>query len=561
MKTTKNAIYLILAFLLVSSCKEDVVKINPQNEENENLIKLGKQLENPYTIENMRKAYSNLTSGSNFRLAGDVITIEPNYKYVQFAPQDSVELAQLENYDTALILFDYPLDYEIENDSGDYYRDPLLPESVPTYQYTAVPIEYELPNIPHKILSELFLPDEEIDEDYEIDTTITDARVLTKNDWLLALEDEALAITGNLEEDVYTDDEENNNLRTLWGRRRRRRWNPSGRIRYFDDAINRFVPVHGVRVKAHRWFKMGYAYTNSDGVFWIGKRFRSNAKYNVKFKSREVNLVRGIWPNAVKIYGGNFKGQWNADFTNQHHTFYCQVHNAAKDYFFRWRPIYNIVRPSYAHIKVNPHKRGSNFGAHRYIAGAAVKVSRYNSNGGYRGSEGIYATTIHELAHTAHYRMDNRFFIGLGSNVTDRKRRRFEKLLLKESYAEGIETILTNRKYLELTNRYGVGPGGARFTGTEYNDNSMQRENLADMDEYTPLFVDLSDATNQQRTGLGRPLDRVSGYTLKQCQDALDDADDLEDFINRLRTKFHNRTENRLDELLGQYNQVVDNND
>ncbi len=60
--------------------------------------------------------------------------------------------------DTLDVMFDYPLDYDIE-EGGTFYFDPELnPEVNPyTWQYVVVPINKPLPNVPYERLSELVL--------------------------------------------------------------------------------------------------------------------------------------------------------------------------------------------------------------------------------------------------------------------------------------------------------------------------------------------------------------------------------------------------------------------
>ncbi len=92
---------------------------------------LGVQLTNPYLISNMQHAYGNL--GLNDGLA--VV----NNLYVRFLPTTN-QLAALDSIMDAqgLELFDTPVDYQVLYE-GDYYQDPSVPDSLPTWQYAVVP--------------------------------------------------------------------------------------------------------------------------------------------------------------------------------------------------------------------------------------------------------------------------------------------------------------------------------------------------------------------------------------------------------------------------------------
>ena len=106
--------------------------------EEKTLIILGEQYPNPYSVSNMLNAYQYLkNNGENI---GN-LNITTTDLYVRFLPQDTTQYNFLNN-DTTLILFDYPLDYEIEK-FGDYYQDPNIEEGNYTWLYTTVPINYQ----------------------------------------------------------------------------------------------------------------------------------------------------------------------------------------------------------------------------------------------------------------------------------------------------------------------------------------------------------------------------------------------------------------------------------
>ncbi|WP_144960600.1 hypothetical protein [Gillisia sp. Hel_I_86] len=119
-----------LVGILIYSCqKEDDFYLESQGDRNEpdisNSRVLGKKLENPYSVTNMKKAYDNLKNKSknanNFNL-----DIKATHLYIKFIPKSEEELSILK-MDSTLILYTYPLDYEIIEGSG-YYRDPNVPE-------------------------------------------------------------------------------------------------------------------------------------------------------------------------------------------------------------------------------------------------------------------------------------------------------------------------------------------------------------------------------------------------------------------------------------------------
>jgi len=127
---------------------------------------------------------------------------------------------------------------------------------------------------------------------------------------------------------------------------------------------------------------------------------------------------------------------------------------------------------------------------------------------------------------------------------------------MTESWADGVETILTNDRYNAMfaANGYGV----YRATNRNNNNNLTQGWNggkqhfsQEQMNAYTPLVTDLIDNFNQ-RLSLGNnnlPNDIVSGYTLSQIQSALDDSRTFVDWKTKLTNNNNNSTEAFLDNV------------
>ncbi len=239
----KLAFVALVSAVIFVACQNQDESITPEFDDLESLtpegskMVLGQRLENPYSIENMKKALANLNA--NGRTAGD-FNIETTDLYIRFLPADSLEYNAIAA-DTTIELFDHPLDFEIEQE-GNWYHDPSIPDHLPTYQYSVVNPDYAFPDtIEHEILAELFIP-EDLDED-----SLSNGRIASNIDFLYALEDEALKITNNWEEPINEDSDPN--------ARRRSKWNPSGRIRVreverrsgLQTAQRGWLPVENIK--------------------------------------------------------------------------------------------------------------------------------------------------------------------------------------------------------------------------------------------------------------------------------------------------------------------------
>ena len=256
---------------------------------------LGRQKENPFSVENMRIALDTLIAyaktsdsiGINPELARQVRII-PTDLYVRFLPADSTQYNKL-IADTNLVLFDIPLDYEIKQ-LGDYYHDPSSTTPY-TWYYTTVKPGYRPPaGINYELLSELFIiensPDyteEIIEGTTEIPRGSSGGSVIDQNicNALYAI---SFTLTGN--EDELSQDTEPTPRATTTNCTKKcigKSWwkvcwtvcdtyyNPDGYIKVETPSGD--VGFKGVKVRMWRWFSYADAITNSSGYYYCTARF------------------------------------------------------------------------------------------------------------------------------------------------------------------------------------------------------------------------------------------------------------------------------------------------
>ncbi|MCZ8216335.1 MAG: hypothetical protein O9262_08865, partial [Cyclobacteriaceae bacterium] len=162
-KTTSITVAILIGLLIVVvSCQKNEESLKTSryltDKEMEGMIKLGKKLDNPYSVENMQKAWKNLQATNSNARTSDVEITTTHY-YLRFKPKNEGELSLLK-LDTTLIIYDYPLDYEI-TELGNFYHDPSIPIDQPTYKYCAVTIDKQLPlGVEYELLAFLFIPDD-----------------------------------------------------------------------------------------------------------------------------------------------------------------------------------------------------------------------------------------------------------------------------------------------------------------------------------------------------------------------------------------------------------------
>jgi hypothetical protein len=521
------------------------------------MIQMGKQLENPYSVENMEKAYQNLkTFNPSGRVNDEEIEITATHLYIKFKPKNDEEFAILKK-DSTLILFSYPLDYQILV-RGDYYHDPSVPAGQPTYQYTSVEIDKKLPNgVAYEVLSELFIPDE------EKDGNLSNARLASK-EFIYELVDEAFRITGNL------DEESTSNARIQASS-----WRPAGRVRVWDGRAGRWVPVVDVEVRAKRWFTVHKGTTNSLGNYSCDGTFNRQADYSIQWEKYHFSVRSGTFGQAEHSQS-NITGNWNPDFgvlntifVNNTQQYYALIFQAARDYYYgnrfglsspplnsTWHPQVKIA----ADISVRQNNKPSH--AAMYARTGGILPSIYVRT--WEGlSDRVYAVTAHELAHAAHWDMDRDAFrnlvvtwgvqnvLGLASASA-----------VVESWANGVEWQFAQQRYRNLLAVPGYNYENDVFINRLPNDN-FQEQRLVASDArpndlvYTSIVVDMIDNENQRLTrgggNVAYPQDRVSGYTILQVEQGLRGATSWNQWRNNMIDRHNNPTEGFINELFANW--------
>jgi len=535
--------FFLVAFLIsiFASCQKDddvLIENQLQNVVEESYatgkIKLGKKLENPYALGTMKKAWENIAE--NF--ATQHIDIQPTHLYLKFKPKNDTELSILKRYGN-LDLYNYPLDYEIK-EGGDYYTDPEIEEGRPNYQYAAYPVSKQLPKeVEYEVLEELFIPN-----------TRQKQIVLKKGveiDVLGRLEEEALRITGNQESKEPVFQKKNKN------------WRPAGRIMVWDDVVDRYVPVVDVEVKARRWFTTHKGKTNSQGYYQGNGTFKKDANYSITWEKYEFSVRSGTFGQAT-LNGPKKKGDWNVNLGQRNSStvkdkqqYYALIFQAARDYYYGNRfglasPPKNGTLNPQTKIAADITERQNEKPSHAAI---------YARTGGFlptiyartwdRSAERVYAVTAHELAHYSHWNLDRNAFRLLVAQYLINS----STEAVIESWAEGVEWSFAQERYRNLL---GI---------VNYNySNSNQHKRLEGFTNrpndllYTSLVMDLIDNNNQRATNansLAFPQDRVTGYSMKQIEQALKGSTSWNQWRNNIISLHNNLTENRVNELFGNW--------
>lgn len=452
---------------------------------------LGDQIEIPYTTDNMRRAMAAVRAGNKAAVVGAMTEddIATTHLYLRFAPRDSADVMALET-DTTIMFSDVPMDREIAA-AGDYYHDPALPDSVPTYQYCAVRVGQPLPDVPHETLAELFLMEETNVYD-DAETENEDKNKAADPLWE-TLEAEAYAMVG-LSDYLEEDDDEP-------AAGNKAKWRPGGRLSY-EDSHKGVIPMEGVPIRYHKVVVVHQCCTDAQGNFNFGRR-RSKVSYYAKWQ-RDNFHIRGIG-KAVTVaktwLSGNVRRR--VDFVirpdRSEAWKYASVFRAAHTYYYKYAD-YGISRPNDRNLYIRLSSRTPQNIRGEYFSWnipTVTDVYIYYKDRTLNSSSEFFAVTIHEIGHAAHRGWDFLTYRRCGGKVC-------------ESWARGVQWYVTSKVYPDYQPGY-------------HGDYTGIVQDLVD-DDASPIYT----------KNRGTVVDKVRGFTITEIENALKGANGWNEWARRL---------------------------
>jgi len=307
-----------------------------------------------------------------------------------------------------------------------------------------------------------------------------------------------------------------------------------------NTTNSHFIPLEGVEVRATRWFTAHTGLTDANGNFTCNGTFDRPANYSIKWERYDFDIRDGSYGQAY-YNGEKFEGDWNLNIEKSYTPksfLFAHIFRAAHTYYYKHSQ-WGIKAPprrdgifgflnQRLHIAGNDEAGRSKYLDIRHLwQSAQISVFSKSPSGIQQDSHDIFGTAIHELAHASHWE------IGYSSPqyAIDWI---FDSPYLPESWAVGVETILTRNVY-----------------GTNTYNYYYQSLTIAAMsDGYTCIVEDMIDSTNQFGTNPLYPNDQVSGYTLSQLEGALpNNLGSWWVWRTNIKDMYNNSTEGYLDAL------------
>lgn len=274
--------------------------------ENGDMMILGQKYPNPYSVSNMWAAFSDLKNSGEL---SENINIRTTDLYVRFLPTDTAQYNRL-NEDTNLVLFDYPLDYEIIEE-GEYYHDPSIAEGEYTWLYTTVPVNYQFDSqIQYEILDSCYIAQ---DDD---ETTITaDDKLEQQSFRRLGLESK------------FVDPSELGAKGWFSSKK------PQGKYTFFDNTLNTNVPVKSVMAVCHNIVKCGKARIGTNGTYKMNKKFHTNVFYRIKWTNNKGYSIHYPIILATSYFGVHSKSGYNRNITKGNEWRLANINNSTYEYY------------------------------------------------------------------------------------------------------------------------------------------------------------------------------------------------------------------------------------
>ena len=254
-------------------------------------IFLGNQMVNAYSVSTMDSAfayYNDYVPSSPFQ--GKVVAA--THKYIKILPTIEAHLQMLQDLDAsnapdALVLQDYPMDYEVLEE-GDYYIWPANENDLYYPVYTVIPVNYSMPaNLPYQVSELLYEPTE---EEYDVE-----AVALVLADWQEDIvADYGYTITvaglpafldsiGNIEQVISI------------------RFTPKGYVKMHNtETGSQTDGLMDAKISIGRsvWWK--YVNTNTDGYFVSTKKYRGKVRIRSKWRNNTAS-IRKSWNELLGV--------------------------------------------------------------------------------------------------------------------------------------------------------------------------------------------------------------------------------------------------------------------
>lgn len=329
-----------------------------------------------------------------------------------------------------------------------------------------------------------------------------------------------------------------------------------------------YVPIDGANILIRDTWTLDRAIADAQGNF-KHKEVRAKVRYMIKWDRFEFSIRDHSGLTLAEDQGPKlYKQPWNLRITGGRMKYRGQIFQAAMHFYYHdiggltrpptngfWKKQMKITAKEIRDKSFHAPEQGTGGAVLGFFTGgpigavvgraltSTIRIAAYG-----RPSEVVYGTTIHELAHAAHWRFDRGSYDALvedawvepffGLNLDNPSTQNRDARRTLETWATGVEVYLTRMRYKRL------GPSGYEYRLTDLNDMNSgnyqtQEINLGGEERfYTSTVWDLVDNFNQhteyEHLGLDLPVDEASGFTMPQLENKMRGVRSWNSFRNNL---------------------------
>ncbi len=424
----KKVKLLLLALLpLFCNCQQDkILSLDSVNDLNITgsigfqYAKIGEQKPNPYAISNILSAFSQLDSKTKGQFTE--YDIQATHHYIAFTPGNEDEFKEVHSLDeNEFVLSTYPMDYDVSD--GLILPDSRFMKNGYSYIWAYVPINVELSSIqcPYILYYDIYFP-----YSTETDTKVDGGMPAELIDAIEAKSFEICGIDINSGQDIET---------------KATKVQPYGRFRFWDIDSNTYRGVDGLSVRTVWGANSGYTHCDADGYFTSSRRYRNAFRYEIHFSRTDFIIRRNNATSEIVYKFSDYRGPIFKDFNDDEMDFFAVVSRAAIVYYYGdncglRRPPMRSDKSArlaiHAQLGSSNDTYGYYFNRENWVFADRPILHIYRqSNSSRRDNMGIYATTIHELAHASHWRNNESQFDSTDNQVI-------------ESFARGVQWSLAH---------------------------------------------------------------------------------------------------------------------
>ncbi len=281
----------------------------------------------------------------------------------------------------------------------------------------------------------------------------------------------------------------------------------------------------GAQILVRDTFTLGNAITDSAGNFTFDRK-RPVVRYIIQWERHNYSIRDNGWQAELK--GPKMRDRaWIKQIRDREDAYHAHIHRGTHMYYYENLPTLSgppwasgfLFQMKIAAVEAN---NDSNHVPFRSLISrnllSRIRIKAWDEN-----TENVIGVSIYELAHAVHWKVDWLAYTNLVHDAYippfTANGERDDNRRLMDSYATHIKITYMDEFY----DRLGL-------PGYLYEVDNKQLQTISENIWCTTLLYDLTDDLNQGIFNTLLPFDNVENFTVREVQEALKNATDLDDY-------------------------------